>query len=207
MLSKNRFVTTVTTATLAVLLAQALISAVCAAEKNPAKSKALELALDSGASVVLEADRNGMPAKTKLIPTASYEGYSLGPVVDGIRKRQELGPMEAAWASEETESPHGIEIQFSKPQRGGRFQVTWAHDTNGDSNVRWWMSRDYVIQVKANASDDWKTVVEVKNNQSVVGSYPLPETPFSFLRIHQVAGGGHAARPNLMWVGQLELAD
>ena len=207
MLSKNRFVTTATTATLAVLLAQALISAVCAAEKNPAKSKALELALDSGAAVVLEADRNGMPAKTKLIPTASYEGYSLAPVVDGIRKRQELSPQDAAWASEEAESPHGIEIQFSKPQRGGRFQVTWAYDTNGDSNVRWWVSRDYVIQVKANASDDWKTVVEVKNNQSVVGSYPLPETPFSFLRIYQVAGGGHAARPNLMWVGQLELAD
>jgi hypothetical protein len=207
MLPTDRLVAAVATATLAVLLGKALTSGVCAAEEEPPKSKALELPLDSGAAVVLDADRNGMPAKTKLIPTPSFEGYSLSPVVDGIKKRQELGPVEAAWASAEDESPHGIEIQFSQPRRSGRFQVTWAFDTNGDPNVRWWISRHYVIQVKAKAGDDWKTVVEVKNNQSVVGSYPLPEAPFSFLRIYQLAGGGHAARPNLMWVGQLELAD
>ena len=148
-----------------------------------------------------------MPAKTKLIPSPSYLDYSLAPVVDGIKKRQDLGWQEAAWASEEDGSPHGIEIQFSRPQRGGRFQVTWAYDTNSDPEVRWWISRNYVIQVKEKASDDWKTVVEVKNNQSVVGSYPLPESPFSFLRIYQLAGGGHAGRPNLMWIGQLELID
>ena len=139
MLHNNRLVTTAVTATVVVWLAQALTSAVCAAEKDPPKAKAPQLTLDSSADVVLEADRNGMPAKTKLIPTASYEGYSLAPVVDGIRKRQELGPQDAAWASEEAESPHGIEIQFSKPLRGGRFQITWAYDTNGDSNVRWWI--------------------------------------------------------------------
>jgi hypothetical protein len=207
MLTDNRLLATALTATLAVLLAQALTTTVGAAELDPPKSKALELPLDSGAAVVLDADRNGMPAKTKLIPTPSFEGYSLAPVVDGIKKRQDLGPMEAAWASAEDESPHGIEIQFNQPRRGGRFQVTWAYDTNGDPNVRWWSSRHFVIQVKAKAGDDWKTVVEVKNNQSVVGSYPLPEAPFSFLRIYQLAGGGHAGRPNLMWVGQLELAD
>ena len=207
MLTNHRPVTTVVTATLAVLLAQALIGTAYAAEKEPPKAKGLQLPLDSDAAVVLDADRNGMPAKTKLIPTPSYEDYSLAPVVDGIRKRQELSWQEAAWASEESESPHGIELQFSKPQRGGRFQVTWACDINSDPNVRWWISRNYVIQVKEKAGDDWKTVVEVKNNQSIVGSYPLPDAPFSFLRIYQLAGGGHAARPNLMWVGQLELAE
>ena len=207
MLYNNRLITIVATTTLAVWIFQAITTAVCAAEKETPKSKALELTLDSAAAVVLQADRNGMPAKTKLIPTASFSGYSLDPVVDGIKKRQDLGPMEAAWASEEDDSAHGIEIQFSRPQRGGRFQVTWAYDTNSDNTVRWWCSRNYVIQVKEKASDDWKTVVEVKNNQSVVGSYPLPETSFGFLRIYQLAGGGHAARPNLMWVGQLELTD
>ena len=82
--------------------------------------------------------------------------------------------------------------------------MTWAYDANSDDKVRWWISRNYVIEVKEKAGDEWKTVVEVKNNQSVVGSYPLPETPFGFLRIYQLAGGGHPARPNLMWVGQLE---
>lgn len=194
-------------ATLAVLLSQTLSNPVCAAEKESPKAKSVELSLDSGAAVVLDADRNGMPAKTKLIPTTSYEGYSLSPVVDGNKKRHALEWAEAAWASEESESPHGIEIQLSKPQRGGRFQVTWAYDTNGDPNVRWWTSRHYVIQVKDKSGDDWKTVVEVKNNQSVVGSYALPQTPSSFLRIYQVAGGGHEGRPNIMWVGQLEFVD
>jgi len=197
MLTNNRLATTLATTTLAVLLAQALIRPVRAAEKDAPKAKGVQLQLDSSSAVVLEADRNGMPAKTKLIPTASYDGYSLTPVVDGIRKRQDLSWQDAAWASEEAESPHGIEIQFSKPQHGGRFQVTWAYDTNGDANVHWWISRDFVIQVKAKASDDWKTVLEVKNNQSVVGSNPLPDAPFSFLRIYQLAGGGHAGRPNL----------
>ena len=202
-----RLLITAATATLAVLLAHALINAGVAAEKAAPKPKAVELSLDSGSAVVLEGDRNGLPAKTKLIPTASFQDYSLTPVVDGVKKRQDLTWQDAAWASEEDESLHGIEIQFSKPQRGGRFQVTWAYDTNGDSNVRWWISRNYVIQVKGKAGDDWKTVVEVRNNQSVIGSYPLPEAPFSFLRIYQLPDGGHAARPNIMWVGQLELTD
>jgi hypothetical protein len=203
----HRLVITAATATLAVLLVHNLVNAVGAAEKAAPKPKAVELSLDSGSAVVLEGDRNGMPAKTKLIPTASFQEYSLAPVVDGVKKRQDLTWQEAAWASEEDESPHGIEIQLSKPQRGGRLQVTWAFDTNSDSDVRWWVSRNYVIQVKDKAGDDWKTVLEVKNNQSVVGSYALPDAPFSFIRIYQLAGGGHAARPNIMWVGQLELTD
>lgn len=203
----HRLITRLAAAAVAVALAQTLTGLAGAAEKETPKPKAVELALDSDAAVTLDADCNGMPAKTKLIPTASYDGYSLGPVVDGIKKRTELSPMEAAWASAEEDAPHGIEIQLSKPQRGGRFQVTWAYDTNGDENVRWWSSRDYVVQVKAKASDSWKTVAEVKGNQSAVGSHPLPETPFSFVRIYQLGGGGHPGRPNLMWIGQIELIE
>jgi hypothetical protein len=194
-------------ASLALLLIQMLAGPIGAADKAAPKAKTVELTLDADAAVVLDADRNGLPAKTKLIPTASYDGYSLAPVVDGVKKRTDLGWQDAAWASAEDENPHGIEIQFSRPQHGGRFQVTWAYDANDDSHVRWWISRHYVIQVKDKAGDDWKTVVEVKNNQSVVGSYPLPETPFSFLRIYQLPEGGHAQRPNLMWVGQVELVE
>ena len=206
MLHKNRIVTMAAAAALAVCFAYTLPSA-WAAEKEAPKAKAVALSLDSDNAVVLDADRNGMPAKTKLTPTSSYSGYSLAPVVDGVRKRQDLSWAEAAWASEEDESAHGIEIQLSKPHRGGRFQITWAYDTNGDASVSWWVSRNYVIQVKANAGDDWKSVVDVKNNQSVIGSYPLPDTAFSFIRIYQLAGGGHPSRPNLMWVGQVELTD
>jgi hypothetical protein len=203
MLRKNAIITTA----MALLLGLGLTHSTRAAETEAPKAKGVDLALDSNSAVVLDTDRNGMPAKTKLIATASFDGYSLTPIVDGIRKRKELGPADSAWASEEEAKPHGIEIQFPQPQRGGRLQVTWAYDTNGDDKVRWWASRDYVIQIKESAGDDWKTVVEVKNNQSAIGCYPLPETPFRFLRIYQLAGGGHPGRPNLMWVGQLELVE
>ncbi len=205
MLHIDRIVTKLALTTLAVLLAQSLTVSLCAADKPAANTKAVELKLDNGNAVSLDTSRNGFPGKTKLIATAPFPDYSLTPVVDGIKQRKDLSPQEAAWASEEEETPHGIEIQLSQPQRGGRFQVTWAYDTNGSESVRWWVSREFVIQVKDKSGDEWKTVVEVKHNQSIVGCYPLPESSFSFVRIFQSAGGGHPQRPNLMWVGQLEL--
>jgi hypothetical protein len=176
-------------------------------EKDSSKTAAVTLKLDFTSDVVLDKDRNGMPAKTKLIPTASFDGYTLTPVVDGARKKQELEWADAAWASTEDDSVHGIEIQLGKPKQGGRFQVTWAYDANGDPKIHWWPSRNYVIQVKEKAGDDWKTVVEVKNNQSIVSCHALPRTPFSFLRIYQTSGGGPASRPDIMWIGQVEFLE
>lgn len=207
MTNYKQFMGKLTLATLTCLAAAALTGAAQAAEPAEAKSAAPALTLDTGATLELDAAHNGFPAKTKMTPTASYAEYSLRPTIDGIKKRQDLGWQEAAWASEDDDSTHGIEIQFGKAMKGGRFQVTWAYDANGDENVHWWPSRNYVIQVKDKASDPWKTVVEVKNNQSIVGCYALPDAAFNFLRIYQPANGGHAARSGIMWVGQLEMLD
>ena len=118
-----------------------------------------------------------------------------------------MGWQEASWVSEEDTSPHGIEVRLSKPVRGGRFQITWGYDINNDEGGRWWISRNYCIQIKNKADSPWKTVLRVKNNQSAIGSYPLPDEPFRFLRVVQLPGGGHPLRPNLMWVGQIEVTD
>ncbi len=174
---------------------------------QPANSASVELNLDVSAAVVLDKEVNGMPAGTRLISTRSFYEYSLAPVVDGIKKRKELGWQECSWASEDNEAAHGIEIQFGKPQQGGRFQVTWAYDIHNADNGKWWISRNYVIQVKEKAADAWKTVITVKNNQSAVGSYPLPKEAIGYLRIYQLPLGGHMDRPNIMWIGQVELAE
>ena len=205
MTAKNQILTKLTSATLAWLLVSTIAATLPAADKPEASAKDLDLKLDSNTAVVLDSARNGLPAKTKLIATATFLDYQLAPVVDGNKQRKDLPWQEAAWASEEEAHTHGIEIQLSQPQRGGRFQVTWAYDTNGSDGVAWWISRNYTIQVKAKADDEWKTAVDVKSNQSIVGSYPLPDTAFSFVRICQPTGGGHPTRPNIMWVGQLEL--
>ena len=91
--------------------------------------------------------------------------------------------------------------------RGGRFQISWAYDIHNEDNGKWWVSRDYVIQIKAKADSPWKTVAAVKGNQSVIGSYALPDELIGFIRIYQLPGGGHADRPNIMWVGQIEVAE
>lgn len=176
-------------------------------EEKTANTASVVLALDSRTEVVLKNDVNGMPAGTKLISTPSFHEYSLAPVVDGIEKRKGLGWKACSWASEENGAVHGIEIQLSKPQRGGRFQVTWAYDAFNADGGKWWISRNYVIQTKEKAADAWKTVITVQNNQSAVGSYPLPEESFGYVRIYQVVLGGHLSRPNIMWIGQIALTE
>ena len=155
----------------------------------------------------MEKARNGLPAKTSLIATPAYPNYHLTPIVDGIKQRKDMGWQEAAWVSEEDERAAGIEVRLGKPVRGGRFQITWAYDINNTEGGHWSISRNYCIQVKDKAASAWKTVTRVKNNQSAIGSYPLPDEPFRFLRIVQLPGGGDSLRPNTMWVGQVELAD
>ena len=166
-----------------------------------------DLKLDETETVVLEKARNGLPAKSKVVATPSFPNYRLAPIVDGIKLRKDMGWQESSWVSEEDASPHGIELRLSKPARGGRFQITWGYDINNDEGGRWWISRNYCIQIKNKAESPWKTVLSVKDNQSAIGSYPLPDEPFRFLRVVQLPGGGHKLRPNLMWVGQVELTD
>ena len=165
------------------------------------------LDLDSSTTLIINRALNGMPAGTKFVATPSFHEYSLAPLVDGIKNRKNLDWKDGSWASKEDSNPHGIEIEFGDPIKGGRFQVTWAHDIYNPDRGHWWISRHYVIQVKAEALDDWKTVISVQNNQSAVGSYPLPEEAISFLRIYQLPLGGHVNRPNIMWIGQIEIVE
>ena len=166
------------------------------------------LKLDDTVTVIVDKARAmACREKTELIATSSFPNYRLAPIVDGIKQRKDMGWQDASWVSEEDSSPHGFELRLSKPAHGGRFQITWAYDINNDEGGRWWISRNYCIQIKDKADSPWKTVVHVKDNQSAIGSYPLPDEPFRFLRIVQLPRGGHPLRPNLMWVGQIELTD
>lgn len=174
--------------------------------KSPAGASP-DLLLDHNTGVVLETDRNGLPAGTELFSTTSCLDYSLHPLVDGIRDRKELGWQGCSWASMEDPSTHGIEIRLGKPMKGGCLQIAWAFDKYNAEGKHCYVSRDYCIQVKNEAGDAWKTVADVKGNQSQVSSHPLPGKPFGFLRIYQLPGGGDPSRPNIMWVGQIELTD
>ena len=174
---------------------------------DKASDRVPDLKLDDTETVVIDKARNGLQPKTVLVATPSFPNYRLAPIVDGIKQRKDMGWQDASWVSEEDSTPHGLELRLSKSTHGGRFQITWGYDINNDEGGRWWISRNYCIQIKNKADSPWKTVVQVKDNQSAIGSYPLPDEPFCFLRIVQLPGGGHPLRPNLMWVGQIELTD
>jgi hypothetical protein len=192
--------------TAAWLIPACLIAAAPVRGAEP-EAKVPDLKLDDSATVELDKARNGLPAKTVVIATPAFPNYNLAPVVDGVKQRKDLGWQEGSWASEEDESPHGIELRLSKPARGGRFQITWAYDINNLEGGHWYISRKYCVQIKEKASSPWKTVVRVKDNQSAIGSYPLPDESFRFLRLVQLPGGGDSTRPDIMWVGQVELTE
>jgi hypothetical protein len=175
------------------------------AKPKPSADTPVDLRLDPNTGVVLETDRNGLPAGTTLLSTNSCLEYSLLPLIDGIRDRKGLGWQGAAWASLEDKVPHGIEIRLARPMKGGRLQITWACDKYNAQGGHCYASRDYSIQVKSKASDAWKTVADVKGNQAPVSSHPLPAEPFGFVRLVQLPGGGDPTRPNILWIGQLEL--
>jgi hypothetical protein len=190
----------------ACLIAGALVSGAPGRAAEP-EATVPDLKLDDSVTVELDKARNGLPAKTVVIATPTFPNYKLAPVVDGIKQRKDLGWQEGSWASEEDEQPHGIEVRLSKPARGGRFQITWAYDINNMEGGHWYISRKYCVQVKEKADSAWKTVVRVKDNQSAIGSYPLPDEPFRFVRIVQLPGGGDRTRPDIMWVGQILLTE
>ncbi|MCY2926639.1 MAG: discoidin domain-containing protein, partial [Planctomycetota bacterium] len=175
-----------------------------AAPKTPAP---VALRLDPNTGVVLEADRNGLPAGTTMFSTAACMDYSLLALVDGVKDRKTLGWQGGAWASLEDQNPHGLEIRLAKPVQGGCLRITWAFDRFNPENGHVYASRNYCIQVKGAAGEAWKTVADVKGNSSSVSTHPLPNEPFRFLRLYQLPGGGDVKRPNILWIGQLERVD
>ena len=141
---------------------------------------------------------NGFPIGTVVMPSTCYGGYTVKPVVDGIANRAALHWSESAWASAEVQGEDvWLAFEFKKPQQGGRLKITWATD-QGKAQV----SQRYQVQIKVNGV--WQDVVDAAGQQINVSMHPLPDTPYSGIRIHQPAGGGPTSRPNLMWIAQVQ---
>lgn len=204
MLNQKRFAMLLSVLTLGILGCTLAIVAQDAATTKPAKGALKEMVLDESKAFTLKAEKNGFPANTKLIPSGNFDdNYVVEVLVDGKKNRKEMPWQEAAWASAETEEPQGIQINLGKPMQGGRFQVAFAYDAGS-----WYTSRNFRVQVKAKETDAWKDVAVVDNNKSVIGSFVLPEDEsFSFIRLYQPVGGGYVDRPNLLWLGQIEITE
>ena len=151
-------------------------------------------------SQTLAAPANGFPAGTKLLPSGTFAGYTVEPLVDGVADRDALPWNRRAWASGEDGAAAWLEARLPAPRTGGTLEIDW-NDEDGLTP-----SRAFTVEA-ADPSGAWSTVADVTGNDASTSSIALPATPYAAVRITQQPGGGSDSRPDLMWVAQLRLAD
>ena len=152
-------------------------------------------------SVKLDAPRNGFPAGTVVEPSSCFMGYSAAAVVDGIKDRAKLPWSKANWASDEPEqTEQSLLIKLGAPVSGGTVRITFAKDGG-----QWYPSHKMRIEVRGQGASSWQLLQRLADNRANVLEIALPTGATDAIRITQEPGGGSDARPNLMWVGQVEI--
>lgn len=135
---------------------------------------------------------------------SAFSGYSGSVLNDGeLNDTNEVGRWaEVAWASQEIPGEHYAEITLAKSSKVSGVSIYWAKD--GDN---WWMSSNFVVQYWDNGK--WADLWEYKSN---VETYHIFSTEITFvpvntnkIRVLQREGGGPVARPNLMWLAEVQV--
>jgi len=132
---------------------------------------------------------------------SSYGGaYNAAPVTDGVRMPEpDVHWTEAAWASAERATEHWVEIELPEAAKIGRAVLWWPFD-NG------WLftSRDFGVQYEAEGR--WVDAATVSGNQRAVHTIvDFEPAEAKRWRVVQSKGGGPPKRPDLMWLGEVEL--
>ncbi len=130
---------------------------------------------------------------------STYNNYTPAPLIDGVTDTANVPWDKAAWASEDTKGEHWVELTFPQEVTARTVLVYWAVDTGAT-----WTARDYAIQAFINGA--WEDVAAVTGQQprnfSVAAFAPVQT---SRLRVVQRDAGGNAARPNIMWLREIEV--
>ena len=134
----------------------------------------------------------------KVAVDSSAKLYDAVPINDGMSNMKGVGWKEAAWASVKSDEPHWIEIDLPSPKKIHRVIVFWALDKGIV-----YASRAYQIQY--NSGGQWKTLIDIKDNEAAVSDHSFPEVTTDKVRIYQLAKGGYHAKAEWMWVGEVEV--
>ncbi|MFH1496777.1 MAG: endo alpha-1,4 polygalactosaminidase [Verrucomicrobiota bacterium] len=153
---------------------------------------------------VIDTDRNGFPAGTRVSPDSNFADYTVAPVVDGRglgAAREAIGWNARAWASREAPGEHALEFLLPAPVAARTLRVQWAWERGA-----WFPARSFRVELlSAGAAGAWRTVARFEGNASPDNVILLPADEFTGLRIIQTDGGGAPGRPDLMWVQQVLL--
>lgn len=109
-------------------------------------------------------------------------------------------PNAISWASAETNSPHWVEVDFGRLREIREVVVHWASYTHQINTSR-------TFEVQAPENGDWRAVYRSPEEGEPEALFTRAEfEPLTVrrFRVWQPAGGGGTARPNLMWLTEIE---
>lgn len=108
------------------------------------------------------------------------------------------GNLESAWASDDTEREHWVEITLPEETRIGRVALHWP-----EWRSRFRTSKAYRIEGLADRS--WRSLAEVQSNPERPWTvHDVEPSQLAALRIVQPPGGGSPEQPNRLWLSQVE---
>ncbi len=128
-----------------------------------------------------------------------FRDYHAGPINDGVVNTADLHWTDAAWASDETETPHWVELRWDQPVTVREVAIFWSLDADIPRTSR-------RVEIQTPDANGWKTV------QTLAAQKAEPESRVSFppntttaIRVFQAKGDGIEGRPNLMWIREVEV--
>ena len=175
-----------------------------------AKRGALSVAIESDGATVFQRRFDVMflgageslarDSRVRVEVDSTYSGYTTQALTDGVRDTTGIAWNEAAWASEESGGPHWVRITFPEPTTVQALSVYW----NIESGVTY-TSRHGAIIGWAESGE--RVVLGEFTNQKAV---PVTRTEFDpwklkSIELRQPSRGGSEARPNLMWLSEIEV--
>ncbi|HMP75153.1 MAG TPA: hypothetical protein PKE12_02540 [Kiritimatiellia bacterium] len=145
-------------------------------------------------------DHLATKAGVRVTADSAYSGYTTAPIHDGVLETAGLIWHDAAFASAETSEPHWIRIQFPAPETVSSVTAHW----NAEGGVLYASRRG---EVWGQLSDGRRVKLGAFDGASAGSSTRVSFAPVSVgaLEWRQPSSGGSAARPDLLWVVELEV--
>lgn len=139
------------------------------------------------------ADNGGVPSVSALYPQ-----YRPEPINDGVQLYVGDDFTRRATATEQSDGPHWVGVTFPGQRPLSRVVVYWAAEGGAVYSAR-------AFEVQALVGEQWLPVATADEPEPVLVSIvEFEEMQASGVRIVQPPGGGSAARPNLLWVAEVE---
>jgi hypothetical protein len=177
---------------------------------NGVKHGALSIAIESDGRTIFQRELAvkflgddaslARDSRVRIEVDSTYPGYTTKPLTDGVRDTTGIAWNEAAWASEETGGPHWVRIVFPEPKEVHALSVYW----NIEGGVTYTSKSGSVVGISETGES--VPLGEFANHQ------PVPVTQVEFaprklkaIELRQPPRGGSVARPNLMWLSEIEV--